>query len=76
MQPFIVIRDELQVAEGVVFAAGATVVHSCLRRERDSLTRFVDLADVQRHYRGCEVRLLQYTVPETSSGARGLAQPA
>jgi hypothetical protein len=56
MKLFVIVRDGLAIAEGVVFAAGATVVHALRRRDRDSLTRFVSLADVQRYYRGCEIR--------------------
>jgi hypothetical protein len=61
MQLFVVVRDDVTIAEGVVFAAGATVVHSRLRRDRDSVTRFASLADVKQWFRGCEVKPLPCT---------------
>jgi hypothetical protein len=55
MKIFIIVRDDITVANGVVFAPGAVVVHSLLRRDRDSVTRFPGLAEVRQAYSGCKL---------------------
>ncbi|MEY4577450.1 MAG: hypothetical protein RL701_2153 [Pseudomonadota bacterium] len=62
MKMFVILRGDVTIANGVVFAAGATVVHSALRRDRDNLTRFASLADVQHYYRGCEIEFVPRNV--------------
>jgi hypothetical protein len=59
MKLFIIVRDDVTIANGVVFAPGATVVHSLLRRDRDSVTRFPSLADVRQSYRGCKIEIVE-----------------
>jgi hypothetical protein len=59
MKLFIIVRDDVTIANGAVFAPGATVVHSLLRRDRDSLTRFANLAEVKQAYRGCKVEIVE-----------------
>lgn len=70
MQMFVVKRGDVTVAEGVVFAAGATIVHSRFRRDRDSVTRFAGLGDVRQYYRGCDIELMLVTDAECLSTPR------
>jgi len=59
MKLFIIVRDDVTIANGAVFAPGATVVHSLLRRDRDSLTRFPSLAEVRQQYSGCKIEIVE-----------------
>ena len=59
MKIFILVRDGATIANGVVFAPGAIVVHSLLRRDRDSVTRFPSLADVRQAYRDCQLQVVE-----------------
>lgn len=59
MKLFIIVRDDVTIANGVVFAPGATVVHSLLRRDRDSVMRFPSLADVRQSYHDCKVEIVE-----------------
>ena len=67
MKIFIIVRDDVTIANGVVFAPGATVVHSLLRRDRDSVTRFATLADVRQRYSGCKLKLVESSREATYS---------
>lgn len=58
MKLFVVMRDEMMIAEGVMFLGGSIVVHALLRRERDAITRFATIADVKHYYRNCEIELV------------------
>lgn len=79
MKIFIIVRDDVTIANGVVFAPGAVVVHSLLRRDRDSVTRFPALADVRQRHSGCKIKLVETSREATYSyvvrRTRGKASP-
>jgi GTP-binding protein EngB required for normal cell division len=84
MKIFIIVRDDVTVANGVVFAPGAIVVHSLLRRDRDSVTRFPTLVDVKHRFSGCKLQMVEtsreatysYVVRKAASKTRKVARKA
>lgn len=67
MKIFIIVRDDVTIANGVVFGPGAIAVHSLLRRDRDSLTRFPALSDVRQAYRDCKIQMVETAAEATYS---------
>lgn len=58
MTLFVIVRDDVALAEGVMFVSGTIVVHALLRGSSERLSSFGCLADVKQYYANCDIELV------------------